>query len=92
MVARTKAAERSRRLAIQKELAGRDDKPAGEGSTLYLSQKRGRREYKDSGWFSSPCKFIVYNLAAAVRNLYFLLTAIIHLQDPAVPTTMSFLP
>jgi hypothetical protein len=47
---------------------------------------------KISGWFSSPCTFIVYNLVAAVQNLYFLLTVVIHLQDLAVPMATSFLP
>jgi hypothetical protein len=46
-VVRTNAAEKFRRLAIKKELVGRDDKPAGKGSTLSFSQKRGRCEYKD---------------------------------------------
>jgi hypothetical protein len=47
-VARTKAAERTYRLAIQKELAWRDDKPTGEGSTSSMSGKRGQRGYEDS--------------------------------------------
>jgi hypothetical protein len=45
--ARPRHSKRIEVVAIKKELVGRDDKPAGKGSTLSFSQKRGRCEYED---------------------------------------------